>query len=91
MEDWLPIIEMMMRKERLCKNVSAISRHNWMSAVIKQNGNRYLGHKIYEFLNSKFCPHECSQNISILLVEGLQNQHIDILGYAPLQMVCQSF
>ena len=47
MEDWLPIIEMMMRKERLCKNVSAISRLNWMSAVIKQNGNRYLGHKIY--------------------------------------------
>ena len=68
MEDWLPIIEMMMRKERLCENVSAISRHNWMSAVIKQNGNRYLGHKIYEFLNSKFCSHECSQNISILLV-----------------------
>ena len=55
-----------MRKERLCENLSAISRHNRMSAVIKQNGNRYLGHKIYEFLNSKFCPHECSQNISIL-------------------------
>ena len=69
MEDWLPIIEMMMRKERLCKNVSAISRLNWMSAVIKQNGNRYLGHKIYEFLNSKFCPHECSQNISISFVD----------------------
>ena len=47
MEDWLPIIEMMMRKERLCKNVNAISGHNWMSAVIKKDGNRYLGHKIY--------------------------------------------
>ena len=74
MEDWLPIIEMMMRKERLCENVSAISRHNWMSAVIKQNGNRYLGHKIDEFLNSKFCPHECSQNISILLVSYAFNR-----------------
>ena len=36
MEDWLPIIEMMMRKERLCENISGISRHNRMSAVIKQ-------------------------------------------------------
>ena len=60
MEDWLPIIEMMMRKERLCENVSAISRHNQMSAVIKQKGNCHLGHKIYELFNSEFCPHECS-------------------------------
>ena len=57
MEDWLPIIEMMMRKERLCENISGISRHNRMSVVIKQNGISYLGHKIYEFLDFRFYPH----------------------------------
>jgi len=72
MEDWMPIIEMMMRKERLCENVSGISRHNRMSAVMKQNANRYLGHKIYEFRNFRFCPDESSQNISISFVSATE-------------------